>query len=268
MASGEYIHGYTPAEQARLVEQADFWRERLILPGLAYRPGEALLDVGCGVGAVLGVIGRAFPGVALAGIDREAAQIGRARAHLTHLGLEADLRQGDAARLPWPAGAFDHVYMMWFVEHVADPGPFLREAHRVLRPGGTITINETDYSTLIVYPPSDAIERLALAQRDLFRKNGNAMAGRMLGLSLAEAGFTEVRSAPIGFHAFTPGQGDRLRIFVAYMLGFLEPMVPVLASELGREAAPLEAGIAALRALPDLPRASFTQIVFRAEARS
>ena len=60
-----YIHGYTREEQERLVQQAEYWRETLILPGLGYRPGERLLDIGCGAGAVLGVIGSAFAGLSL-----------------------------------------------------------------------------------------------------------------------------------------------------------------------------------------------------------
>ncbi|HEU5059640.1 MAG TPA: methyltransferase domain-containing protein, partial [Kofleriaceae bacterium] len=105
-----YIHGHSRAEQDRLVAQAEYWRDTLILPELEYRPGERLLDIGCGVGAVLGVIGQAFPGLLLAGIDLAPGQIAYAGEHLGRLGLGADLRSGDARALPWPDGAFDHVY--------------------------------------------------------------------------------------------------------------------------------------------------------------
>lgn len=53
-----YVHGYTPEEQRRLVEQAEHWRDELILPGTELPPGTRLLEVGCGVGAVLGILGQ------------------------------------------------------------------------------------------------------------------------------------------------------------------------------------------------------------------
>jgi ubiquinone/menaquinone biosynthesis C-methylase UbiE len=262
-----YIHGYSRPEQDRLVQQAEYWRDTLILPQLPYRAGERLLEVGCGAGAVLGVIGPAFPGLHLAGIDLAAEQIAYAREHLARLGRpDADLRQGDATRLPWADGRFDHVYMMWFLEHVPDPRPFLVEARRVLRPGGTITINETDYGSPHAFPEDPALDYLIAAQRGLFRRHGNPVIGRSLGTQLAASGFQRVQSRLIGFHHHVGAEGTGLRDFVTYLLGFLEPMVPRLASELELDVARLRAGVAAMKALPDRPMASLTQLVFRASA--
>ena len=262
-ADKRYIHGHSRAEQDRLVAQAEYWRDTLILPDLAYRSGQRLLDIGCGVGAVLGVIGQAFPGLALAGIDIAREQIAAAGEHLERLGLAADLRAGDARALPWPDDSFDHVYMMWFLEHVADARPFLAEARRVLAPGGTLTINETDYSMFHVWPPDADLDYLGAAQRALFAGNGNPVIGRSLGALLVEAGFRDVRARPIGFHHFS-GEGDALARFADYLLGFLEPMVPRMV-EAGFDEARLRAAVAAGRALASKPAASLTQIVFRAQ---
>jgi SAM-dependent methyltransferase len=266
VTEARYIHGHSRSEQDRLVAQAEYWRDSLILPGLDYRAGQRLLDVGCGVGAVLGVIGQAFPGLALAGIDISPPQIEYARDHLARLGLAAELASGDARALPWADGSVDHVYMMWFLEHVDDPRPFLAEARRVLAAGGTITINETDYSMFHAWPPDPDLEYLGVGQRALFAGNGNPVIGRSLGAHLVEAGFRRVSAGPIGFHHFTDGEGaSGLRAFADYLLGFLEPMVPRMV-ELGFDEARLRAAVAAGRALPELPAASLTQIVFRARA--
>ena len=55
-----YVHGYATPEQQRLIEQAEHWRDRLIRDGTTLEPGARLLEVGCGVGAVLAVLGRSI----------------------------------------------------------------------------------------------------------------------------------------------------------------------------------------------------------------
>ncbi|MEM9068202.1 MAG: methyltransferase domain-containing protein [Myxococcota bacterium] len=259
----EYIHGFAPEEQQRLIAQAEFWAERLITPGLPYRAGDRLLEIGCGVGAVLGILGDYVPGLLLAGIDRSEAQLHAASAHLK--GRNADLRLGDARTLPWDAASFEHVYIMWVLEHVQDPLPFLVEARRVLKPGGTITIHETDYETFLSWPADPSIACVAKAQRALFADRGNAYIGRQLGASLSAAGFTNVQSTPMGF-SYHQGQPE-LAAFVDYFLGFLEPMLPAMVSA-GFDASTLEEGFRAMRNLPTLPLASLTQIVFRATGRA
>ena len=139
MRKGEYVHGYGTPEQERLVEQAEHWRHRLIADGTALAPGTRLLEIGCGVGAVLAVLGQEFPGVRLHGVDIEAKQLAFARSHLERAGVEATLVEADARALPFDDESFDHVWMMWFLEHVPDPAAALREARRVLARGGMIT---------------------------------------------------------------------------------------------------------------------------------
>ncbi|MBX3249603.1 MAG: methyltransferase domain-containing protein [Myxococcales bacterium] len=260
-----YIHGYTDEETSRLVQQAEVWRERLLTPGLAYGAGERLLEIGCGVGAVLGVLGESFAGLELAGVDVVPSQIDAAEAHLAARGLRADLRVADAASLPWPDASFDHVYGIWILEHVRDPRPLLAEARRVLRPRGTITLHETDYAMFHVFPPDEDAAYLGEAQRALFVAEGNPHAGRALGALLARAGFSDVSARPMGTHHFTgsPAQTEELARFAEYLLGFMEPMVPRLV-ELGFDEERLRRGVAAVRALPGLPEASLTQVVFRA----
>jgi cyclopropane fatty-acyl-phospholipid synthase-like methyltransferase len=68
MASRGYVHGYGTPEQERLVEQAEHWRHRLIRDGTQLEPGMRVLELGCGVGAVLAVLGQEFPGVRLTGV--------------------------------------------------------------------------------------------------------------------------------------------------------------------------------------------------------
>src|SRR5918995_2938095 len=103
----DYVHGYGTREQERLVQQAEHWRHRLIRDGTALAPGTRLLDVGCGVGAVLAVLGQEYPGVRLFGVDIERKQLEFARGHLERVGVEATLLEGDALALPFPDESFE-----------------------------------------------------------------------------------------------------------------------------------------------------------------
>ena len=263
-----YVHGYSDTEQQRLVAQAAYWRDELILPGLGYMPGERVLEIGCAAGATLAVIASAVPAIELAGIDLEPRQIEFARRHLASRGCpDADLRVGSAERLPWPDAHFDHVFVMWLLEHLHDPRPVLAEARRVLVPGGTIVVIETDYASFTTYPESEDYEYLRRAQYDLFAANGNPIIGRILAMRLDGAGFHHVHSQVRGFHFCQQAGSDELRRHVDYVCGFLEPEIPRMVELLGRDRERLDAGLRFLRSLPARREAAFTQIVYRASGR-
>ena len=257
-----YVHGYATEEQQRLIRQAEHWRDDLILSGTTLSPGTRLLEVGCGVGAVLGVLGEAFPGIELAGIDIEERQLDVARVHLADLGLRADLRRADALELPYADASFDHVWMMWFLEHVPEPVAALSEARRVLVPGGALTAIEVDYNTVWSSPASDVLDALFVAVAGAMDAAGRSDTGTHLAGWIAEAGFAEV----------DPGErrldftGDELARQADYAASVVESTLAALAEVSQATAAELGAGVAALRALPGIPGARFGWTLHKATA--
>jgi len=258
----DYVHGYATPEQERLVEQAEHWRHRLIRDGTELEPGTRLLEVGCGVGAVLAVLGQEYPDVELFGVDIEQKQLDFARGHLERAGVEASLHQADALALPFTDASFDHVWMMWFLEHVADPLAVLREARRVLVRGGRITAIEVDYSTCRAEPSTPALEALIRTMVQGMATSGWSDAGTRLPGWLREAGFRGVDEGERPFW----WQGDELSGQATYAADVIESALPALAQLPGADEEELREGLTDLRDVPSQPDAGLGWVVHKSTA--
>jgi ubiquinone/menaquinone biosynthesis C-methylase UbiE len=247
----KYVHGYGTPEQERLVEQAEHWRHRLITDGTRLEAGTRLLEVGTGVGAVLAVLGQEFPGLQLTGVDIEPKQLEYADGHLERAGVAATLVEADALSLPFEDESFDHVWMMWFLEHIADPVAVLREARRVLVSGGGITAIEVDYSTVRAEPTTPAIEALFRAMVQGMAASGWSDAGTRLPGWLREAGFREVDEGGRTYW----WQNEDLSSQALYAADVVESALPALAQLPGADEAQLREGLSDLRHLPNHPGA-------------
>jgi 2-polyprenyl-6-hydroxyphenyl methylase/3-demethylubiquinone-9 3-methyltransferase len=107
--------------------------------------GLRLLDIGCGGGLLCEPMTRL--GFTVSGVDASERNIEVARAHAEAMDLAIDYRCSTAEALLGEAEArFDVILNMEVVEHVAEPGQYLRDCANLLRPGGLMivaTLNRT-----------------------------------------------------------------------------------------------------------------------------
>lgn len=117
---------------------------------LRLMPGDAALDVGCGVGDdvrlladVVGPTGRAV------GIDSREELLAEARAR-SEPGPGVQFIAADAHAMPFADDTFAAARVERVLQHVADPLAVVAEMARVVRPGGRIVGMEPDWDTIVV----------------------------------------------------------------------------------------------------------------------
>ena len=107
--------------------------------------GLRFLDIGCGGGLVSEPMRRL--GAEMVSVDASEANIKTAMTHAEQGGLDIDFRAGTVDALIEAGEApFDVVLTLEVVEHVADPGQFLQDCARLVKPGGVMivaTLNRT-----------------------------------------------------------------------------------------------------------------------------
>jgi len=100
--------------------------------------GLRILEVGIGMGA--DYLEWLKAGARATGVDLSAASVERTRQRCQQAGYEPDLRIADAEQLPFPDDSFDVVYSYGVMHHSPNTEQCVREAWRVLKPGGIARI--------------------------------------------------------------------------------------------------------------------------------
>jgi demethylmenaquinone methyltransferase/2-methoxy-6-polyprenyl-1,4-benzoquinol methylase len=119
------------------------WRREMVAR-IAAAPDERVLDVATGTGLVARALVQRY-GCTVVGLDQSADMLSGARRALgdhPDLAARIELRQGEAERLPFADGEFDHLTFTYLLRYVDDPAATLSELARVVKPGGRVAALE------------------------------------------------------------------------------------------------------------------------------
>jgi SAM-dependent methyltransferase len=192
-----YVHGYDHRENIRLQDQASTLAE-LLHHDTAYPAKSRILEPGCGVGAQTITLARNSPDSHIIAIDMSRESIAAARNKIKEEGFKnVSFQQADIFKLSFKPGSFDHIFVCFVLEHLAQPDVALGCLKGLLKEGGTITVIEGDHGSTYFYPDNEAAYKAIRCQVELQKRaGGNANIGRELYPILKAAGFGGIRVSP------------------------------------------------------------------------
>ena len=159
------------------------------------RRGMNLVDCGCGTGSITAGLAKVISPGEVTGIEISASDVDLARERAKkggHTNLRFEV--ADVYKLPLPDESVDAAFFHAIVGHLNDPVRALREAHRVLKPGGVVGVRQIEHNTDIITGPfAEPIKQTymdAFTAESRFRKDPHV--GLHLSALVLEAGFGRV----------------------------------------------------------------------------
>ena len=208
-----YLLGRSETEELRLKRQiADLAPlSDAHLAEVGIKAGERVVDLGCGPGGVLHLLGkRVGPTGSVLGIERSPHFVELARRFAADLALtQVEVREGDAYDTGLPRGSFDGAHMRLVLVNVPRPELIVREMVSLVRPGGWVASFEADLEARVHDPPSAELERLRRAYFENARSQGiDLFIGRRTHRLFREAGLIDI-AVDVAVQTHPPGHSRR-----------------------------------------------------------
>jgi len=201
--SRDYPLGGTQIEEERLIRQATDYepRARLLLDRIGIQSGTNVADIGCGP------LGRVI------GLEREPRFAARARAEIAKRGLtNVSVVDCDALATTLDKQSFDLVYERLVMINVSARETLLAEMLSLLRPGGTVVLEEVDNVSWLCQPAHPSWDAILRAFHAVFQADGgDPFVGRRLPELLRAAGVQDIQVAMYVDLAL-PGEYPRMHL--------------------------------------------------------
>ena len=131
-----YVHGYSARESERLADQAQTLTE-LLHHDTHYPVGSRVLEAGCGIGAQTVILAKNSPQAHITSIDISVESLKKAEENIKKQGFtNVTFRQADIFNLSFPPASFDHIFVCFVLEHLAEPLRALEQLRDGVHLGG------------------------------------------------------------------------------------------------------------------------------------
>lgn len=183
MSSSEYLLAGQVSELERLKLQSQVWEPagRRLLEEIGDAGGQRAVDVGCGVMGWLRLLNEwVGPDGEVVGTDVDDAMLGQAKQLVADEGLgNVTLVKDDLFATSLEPESFDLVHARYEITPLGRAPEQLATYFRVVRPGGTVALEDPDVASWHFNPPASALENLIALIVEAFRRTGgNWDAGR------------------------------------------------------------------------------------------